>query len=109
MTYQEVAQMVEEIGLPFEYYQFDDKTEQQPPFVVFYYPEIDDLYADDENYQRITVLAIELYTDNKDFLLESTVEGVLKEHHITYTKNEAYIPEEEMYEVAYDMEVIING
>ena len=109
MTYQEVAQMVEKIGLPFEYYQFDDKTGQQPPFVVFYYPNIDDLYADDENYQRITELDIELYTDNKDFEHEAIIERILKEHHITYTKDETYIDSEEMYEVLYSMEVLING
>ena len=109
MTYQEVALMVESIGLPFEYYQFDDKTGQQPPFIVFYYPDINDLYADDENYQRITELDIELYTDTKDFYLESAVESVLKEHHITYTKNEEYISAEEMYQIAYTMEVLING
>lgn len=109
MTYQEIAQMVEEFNLPYEYYQFKDGTGQQPPFVVFYYPGIDDLYADNINYQRITELTIELYTDEKDFENEAVIEEKLTEYGLSYDKTEVYIDDEKMYEVVYSMEVVING
>lgn len=109
MTYKEVATMVSSIGLPFAYYQFPEGTGQAPPFVVFFYTHSDDLYADQENYQRISTLNIELYTREKDYDTEATVEGVLKNNHLTYYKEETYIDSEKMWQIAYEMEVIING
>ncbi len=108
MTHTEVATMIASIGLPYAYYEFPDDTEQEPPFVVFYYPQSDDLYADNQNYVGITQLNIELYTDEKDFDLESTVESVLVGSGLTYTKMETRIDTERMWQILYQMEVIIN-
>ena len=108
MTHTEVATMIASIGLPYAYYEFPDDTEQEPPFVLFYYPQSDDLYADNQNYVGITQLNIELYTDEKDFDLESTVESVLAESGLTYTKMETRIDSERMWQILYHMEVIIN-
>lgn len=108
MTYIEIASMVEDIGLPFAYYQFPDGTGQAPPFVVFFYSQIDDQYADDSNYQRIVTLNIELYTAEKDFAQEAEVEGVLANNGLTYYKEESYIDSEKMWQIAYEMEVMIN-
>ena len=109
MTYEEVADVVRSIGLPFAYYQFPEGTEMAPPFVVYFYSSSDDLMADDENYQPIRTLNIELYTAEKDFAQETAVEQILKENHLTYYKEESYIDSEKMWQIAYEMEVIING
>jgi hypothetical protein len=108
MTYKEIAAMIESIGLPYAYYQFPEGTGQEPPFVVFFYSNIDDLYADESNYQRIVTLNIELYTREKDFEKEATVEGILQNSGLSYYKEENYIDSEKMYQIAYEMEVIIN-
>lgn len=109
MTYKGIAAMIESIGLPYAYYQFPEGTGQEPPFVVFFYSNIDDLYADESNYQRIVTLNIELYTREKDFEKEATVEGILQNSGLSYYKEENYIDSEKMYQIAYEMEVIING
>ena len=109
MTYKEIAAMVESIGLPYAYYQFPEGTGQEPPFVVFFYSNIDDLYAAESNYQRIVTLNIELYTREKDFEKEAAVEGILQNSGLSYYKEENYIDSEKMYQIAYEMEVIING
>jgi len=109
MTYKEIATMVKSIGLPCAYYQFPEGTSQAPPFVVFFYTHSDDLYADDSNYQRILTLNIELYTSEKDFEQEAALETILKNNHMTYYKEENYIDSERMWQIAYEMEVIING
>lgn len=109
MTYKEIAAMIESIDLPYAYYQFPEGTGQEPPFVVFFYSNIDDLYADESNYQRIVTLNIELYTREKDFEKEATVEGILQNSGLSYYKEENYIDSEKMYQIAYEMEVIING
>lgn len=109
MTYKQIASMVSSIGLPYAYYQFPEGTAQAPPFVVFFYGDTDDVFADDTNYQRIATLNIELYTSEKDFSTESTVEQILTNNNLTYYKEENYIDSEQMWQIAYEMEVIING
>ena len=109
MTYKEVATMVASIGLPYAYYQFPEGTSQTPPFICYFYTNTDDLYADDENYQRIPTLNIELYTSEKDFEKEAALEKILNDNGLTYYKEENYIDSESMWQIAYEMEVIING
>ena len=42
MTFQEVAQMIESIGLPFVYDSFPNNEAPQAPYIVFNYPNNDD-------------------------------------------------------------------
>lgn len=107
MTYPEIDAMISEVGLPYAYYQFPE-TGQQPPFICWMLDGIDDLYADNINYQRIVVLAVELYTDEKDFEKEAAVEAVLAAHGLSYSKAEQYIDSEHMHETVYTMEIVIT-
>lgn len=107
MTYEEVAAMVEAIGYPFAYYQFPE-TGQEPPFVCFFYSVSADFIADDSNYQKIEHLVIELYTDQKDFTAEKAVEAVLAAHSLVWSRSEAALDSERMYEVIYEMDVVIT-
>lgn len=107
MTYKEINTMVNSIGLPYAYYQFEE-TGQAPPFVCFFYSNDNDFKADDSNYQKIEHLIIELYTDNKDFTLEATVEGVLSQNGMVWSKDEEWIDTERMVEVVYEMDVVIT-
>lgn len=109
MTYQQVATMVASIGVPYAYYQFPEGTAQPTPFVCFYFDNSNDLYADDTNYQKIRPLTIELYTDNKDFTLEATVENILSSNGLTFARSESWIDSERMNMVAYTTDVIITS
>lgn len=109
MTTAEVASMIASIGPENAYYQFDEGSGIQPPFIVFYYPNDNDFVADGCNYVKKCALVIELYTDNKDFTMESAVESVLAANGLVYSREEQYIEDQRMYEVLYQTEVIING
>ena len=109
MTEKEVFQMVKSIGLPPAYHHFDEGQSPEPPFVVYLYPGTNTFSADGVVYQGINQLDIELYTNKKDLESEKRVEAVLKKHGFFYEKNETYIETEKMYEVLYEMEVVING
>ena len=109
MTTAEVASMIASIGLDNAYYQFDEGSGMQPPFICFYYPDNNDFVADGQNYVKVCTLAIELYTDNKDFALEQAVENVLTSNGFVYSREEIYIEDQRMYEVLYQTEVIINA
>lgn len=108
MTYEQVAQMVDGFGLPNCYYQFTNNTEVAPPFVAYYYNQSADLIADNVNYAKINSLIIELYTDNKDFSLEETIEKALKENDLAFTRVENYLDSERMYMVVFSTSVVIT-
>ena len=109
MTYKEIAQLIDGIGYPYAYYQFEKATAKDPPFICFYFPGRDDFLADNTNYAQITELTIELYTDDKDFAAEAAVESALEAAEIVYEKDETRIGSERMYMITYTTEVLING
>lgn len=109
MTYEEIKTMVAGIGLPWAYYEFEEGTGQEPPFICYFFPQRDDFYADNGNYTKIETLRVELYTEEKDFDTEAAVEAALQAAGFSYTAEEDRIDDEQMYMKAYEMEVIING
>ena len=111
MTYQDVASIIASIGLPYAYYQFPEDPANpapDPPFICFYFSGSNDLLADDTNYQKIRPLVIELYTDNKDFTIEETVETALNSAGLVFSRDETYIDDERMYMVTYNTEIVIS-
>lgn len=108
MTTREVKALVESFGLPYAYHQFADGTGQEPPFVCFFYGDRDDFVADDSNYKKIVRLYIELYTDEKDFALESVIETALTGAGIVYTAEQDYIDTERMHVTVYTTEICLE-
>lgn len=106
MTYQEIMTMMQETGLPFAYDHFAEGESPDPPFVVFLFPSSNNFGADNKVWQKINRLRIELYTDYKQPNIESNVETVLDQHGLFYDKTEVWIASENLYEVAYEMEVL---
>lgn len=117
MTYQRVYQILSGIMLgttpiPAAYLMFpeDDPTNPAPPppFITYYYTGDNDLLADNQNYQHIRPLTVELYCENKDFTVEKAVEDDLTSSGFVYSKSEEYIDSEKLYLTSYETEVIIT-
>jgi len=108
MTYKQVSTMISEIGLPYAYNQFSDRTDVEPPFICFLFTGSNDLMGDNVNYQKIRTLAIELYTDNKDFELEEAVESKLIANEIPFIRQETYLDGEKMFMVVYTTQIVIE-
>lgn len=109
MTTQEVADMIEAIGIPFSYYQFDDDTAQPPPFICFYYPQSANFKADDSIYVHGAQLNIELYTDEKDFELEAQIMSALADNGLVYNWTETFIESEKLHMTSFYTEVFFDG
>lgn len=108
MTYQEIATMIGTLGLPYAYYEFPNNTDIAPPFICFLFDSDNDFIADNANYQRIRTLSIELYTDNKDFALEESVESLLNSNGLVYTREESYLDSERMYMVTFTTDIVVT-
>lgn len=109
MTETEVFQIIKSIGFPVAYHHFAEGQEPGKPYIVYLYPGTNNFSADGKVYQDINQLDIELYTKEKNLEAEKAVEAVLKEHGFFYEKTELYLETESMFEVLYEMEVLING
>lgn len=105
MTYEQIASMIEETGLPFAYHHFAEGESPTPPFLIFLSPGEKTFSADNKMYFSFKKLNVELYTDRKNPELEIEIEQVLTRHNIYYVKSEIWIASEKMYEVLYEMEV----
>ena len=110
MTIKEIATMVAGIGLPYAYHHFDEEEQRtlKPPYIRWFFSGIDDLYADNINFQRISDLRIELYTDIKDFDREEEIESILAANGWAYDKTETYLESELLYVTAYAGDIIIS-
>lgn len=109
MTEKEIADMLKSTKLPVAYYQFPVGEAPQLPYLVYFYSESDNFSADNGVYQRVDQLNVELYTENKDFATEKAIEAVLDANGFFWEKYEAFIDSEQMFQIAYEMETIING
>lgn len=109
MTEQEIFEIIKTVGFPVAYHHFEEGQEPKKPYLVYLYPKTNNFSADGIVYQGIFQLHIELYTKEKDVEAERKVEAVLREHGFFYERTEGYITSEKMYEVLYEMEVLING
>lgn len=108
MRLQDIDPLIASLGLPYAYYEFN-KTAQAPPYIVYYSPGRDDLYADNENYQHILELDIELYTQTKRWDIESSIDEKLNAAGLTYAKTEAKIESDGLFQILYETEVLINA
>ena len=107
MTKKEVADMIASIGYPWRYSHFT-KT-PTPPYVVYYYPGENDVYADCNNYVNKRQLHVELFTKSKDDTAEAKVEAALRTAGITWYKQTDFLNDEKLYQTTFESEVIING
>lgn len=101
----EIEKMLEQMNVPFRYFLFEEKEAVEPPFLVWYLPESNNFFADGIVYEKIARLNLELYTDQKDFELEERLESLLETEDMAWNKTEAFLDEEQLYEVLYEMEV----
>lgn len=108
MTFSNIATMINDTGLLNAYYSFPENSNPVLPYILFYYPNNNDLTADNRNYQTIVRLNIELYTENKDFTTEALIEETLNANGLVYSRSESYIDSEHMYEVLFEADVIIT-
>ena len=98
MTYEDIGTMLKTfstasstVTVPFAYTAFpeNDPTNPAPPppFICYYYDGDNDLLADNLNYQKIRRMVVELYTDEKDFSLETAVETMLNANGLVFSKD----------------------
>ena len=103
MTLEELKTTLSTSQIPV-YYGFS-KTDQKLPYMVYYEAYSNDFVADGKNYYGIKHIDLSLYTAKKDLTTESTVETILKNNGLVYTKTEEYSSDERVYQIIYEFEI----
>ena len=109
MTFKEVADMLATAGYPVAYRMWRENEAPEHPYICYYYTGMTPETADNTHHAQIYSLNVELYTQNKQFDVEANVDNALLNAGLVFTKEEAFLEDENMYEILYLTEVIING
>ena len=81
MTLIELVTILKSTGYPVAYSHFKKTPTSpvpNPPFICYTVPYSSNMFADNRVYQKISHAQVELYTDKKDLIAESTLENVLE-------------------------------
>ena len=78
------------------------------PFICYLCTNTNNFNADDEVYQIIQELDIELYTAKKDEASEMAIEAMLAEYHLSWDKYEDYLDSENCYMITYSTSLVIT-
>ena len=101
MGLDEIKKALDKTGYPVAYYAF--KKHQEPPFICYLETGTNNFFADNEVYQKITQMQVELYTAYKDPIAEAKVENALSL--FCWQKTETFIETENVYQIMYEFEV----
>ena len=99
---EKILSILNALGIPYAYDHFAEGESPDPPFLCYLIPGSDNFAADGKVYHKVGQVHIELYTDSKDPAVEEKVTAVLDSHGIFYARNEVWIEDEKLYEVAFE-------
>lgn len=102
---EKITDMLTAFGRPFAYDHFAEGESPEPPFICYLLPGSDNFAADGKVYYKINEVHIELYTDQKDPVLEKRLEDIMDGASVFYEKSETWIESEKLYEVLYTFEM----
>lgn len=103
MSLEEIKALLETTGLPVAYRAFPVGKAPPLPFICYLFSYTNNFDADDQVYQVINRITIELYTEEKDPETEALVETALAG--LCWEKSEEYLDDERCYEIIYEIEV----
>lgn len=87
------------------YRAFPENEAPDLPFICYLETGSNNFNADNISYIKGKIIAIELYSKNKDIASEEAIEQKLDELGLPFEKDETYISSEKCYEIIYTVEV----
>jgi hypothetical protein len=109
MTLVELKQILDATGYPVAYSHFTETPTNpipSPPFITYLVVSSSNQFADNKVHKKIQNVQVELYTDYKDLVAESTLENLLDANEIPYETTETFIESEKLFQKIYEIGVI---
>lgn len=104
MTLPELVTILKATGYPVAYSHFPSRP--TVPFITYLESTSDNFQADNRTYKQVKIIDIELYTNKKDLVAESTLETLLDTHDLPYQVLGTYIESEQLFQKIYTIGVI---
>lgn len=105
MTLENIKTILSELNISVAYNHFSKRTE--PPYVVYYVQDSENLFADNTVIVENVTVLIELYTKNKDIKLERQLKNILNNNELPYELvGESFIEEDSVYQIVYQVNLI---
>jgi len=105
MTLAQLKTILATTGYPVAYRVFSKATQPTLPFIVYLETSSDNFKADNKVYKKFSNITIELYTKLKSETAETNLETILDNNSIPYEKVESYMEDEQVYQIAYDIQI----
>lgn len=109
MTQPELYEHLKSLGFPVAYSHFtatENNPVPKPPYLIYLFSYSSDVMADNQNFVPVSAFQVELYNTKKDLVAEKLVQDKLKSIRMPYSKTEAFIATENLYQVVYDIKLI---
>lgn len=103
MNDQQINEMLDTLGIPYEYHHFNDDV--NPPFLLYVEEPQKNIIADGIIYASIRNLTFELYSDKKDYKLINKAMKMFSDHDIRFQSEEDWIEKEDMFEFAFMVQI----
>lgn len=103
MSLEELTALLQTVGLPVAYRAFPEGKAPPLPYICYLCSYTNNFDADNQVYQKIDHINIELYTRQKCPDLEAKLETALQA--LCWEKSEEYLDDERCYEILYEIEV----
>lgn len=94
---------LKDMEIPGAYFKFKKEDAPGLPFYVYFSDGNTSFYADDENYSESVRVFVELYTAERDDVLEKKMESILKRNGLTYEKEIDFVDDENCYMITYTL------
>lgn len=105
MTLTELAQGLKSLGYPVAYSHF--KSAQTPPFICYIDVDSENFSADNTTYHEVQNVNIELYTTNKDLVVEKKIKDFLKQNKLPFeTSPTVWIKSEKVFQKVFYISLI---
>lgn len=103
MTIYEFKATIESTGYPCAYNAFRVDDAPALPFICWFQTGSSTMAADNIVYHQRPQISVELYTETRDPAAEATVETVLTDAGLYFTKEIAFVDSENCYQIAYTL------
>ena len=107
MTFEDFTEMLESVGVPMAYNDFDsgEFTPDATPYIAYLITGNNSFYADGVAYYTTTAYMATLYEDKVLSDTEKTLENAFTANNVTFAKAYDWQAEEKYYKITYTMEV----
>lgn len=108
MTFTEFTTMLQQLDIPVTYLKWPLLQEPSLPYIVYEIPTSTSDTSDNITWAEISDPQIELYTQERDFALESRIKALLTQYGIPFSTDAGYYESENMHQTTFYLQEVID-